>query len=80
MLQMVNSKIVMLRPAEIKSCGTNSKRQFHDNELFSLSESIRQSGIIQPLIVRKSRAGGYELIAGERRLRAAYVASRTLRS
>lgn len=71
MLQMVNSKIVMLRPAEIKSCGTNPKRQFHDSELFSLSESIRQSGIIQPLIVRKSRAGGYELIAGERRLRAA---------
>ena len=74
MLQMVNSKIVMLRPTEIKLCGTTPKRQFHDNELFSLSESIRQSGIIQPLIVRKSRAGGYELIAGERGLRAAITA------
>lgn len=71
MLQMVKSKIVMLRPDEIKSCGLGPRRFFHDSELFSLSESIRQNGIIQPLIVRKSRAGGYELIAGERRLRAA---------
>lgn len=73
MLQMVNSKIVMLRPAEIQPCGLHPRKHFDECELFSLAESIRRNGIIQPLIVRKSRAGGYELIAGERRLRAAIM-------
>ena len=44
--------------------------RFSDDDLTSLSLSIREQGIIQPLIVRKDEAG-YELVAGERRLRAA---------
>ena len=39
-----------------------------------LADSIRKNGIIQPLVVRKREDGGYELIAGERRLRAARFA------
>lgn len=73
MLQMGNSKIVMLRPAEIQPCGSQPRKHFDEYELASLAESIRRNGIIQPLIVRRSRAGGYELIAGERRLRAAIM-------
>lgn len=33
-----------------------------------LAQSIRQVGLIQPLVVRKALEGGYELVAGERRL------------
>jgi ParB family chromosome partitioning protein len=43
-------------------------------ELMNLAESIKSSGIIQPIIVRPT-TGGYELISGERRLRAAKLAS-----
>ncbi len=40
--------------------------RFSDNELEDMARSIRQQGIIQPLLVRKDN-NGYELIAGERR-------------
>jgi ParB family chromosome partitioning protein len=44
--------------------------RFSENELEDMVDSIRQQGIIQPLLVRKD-SNGYELITGERRLRAA---------
>lgn len=44
--------------------------EFSDEELVELSQSISENGLIQPIIVRKSDIIGYELIAGERRLRA----------
>ena len=44
--------------------------EFSDEELAELSQSIAENGLIQPIIVRKSDITGYELIAGERRLRA----------
>ena len=47
------------------------RKTFHDARLEELAASIRTQGIIQPLIVRARAAGGYELIAGERRWRAA---------
>ncbi|MEO7161635.1 MAG: ParB/RepB/Spo0J family partition protein [Bdellovibrionia bacterium] len=50
------------------------RRDFDDKAIQELSQSIKTSGIIQPLIVRKNAKGGFELIAGERRLRAAKIA------
>ncbi len=47
------------------------RKAFDDERLEELAESIRVQGIIQPLIVRRRPGGGYELIAGERRWRAA---------
>jgi ParB family transcriptional regulator, chromosome partitioning protein len=47
------------------------RKQFDDARLDELAASIRTQGIIQPLVVRVRAAGGYELIAGERRWRAA---------
>lgn len=47
---------------------------FDETCLQELSESIIQYGILQPLSVRRSEKGGYELVAGERRLRAAKLA------
>jgi ParB family chromosome partitioning protein len=50
------------------------RRDFDDTALEELAQSIRANGIIQPLVVRKTPQGGYQLIAGERRLRAAKIA------
>lgn len=43
---------------------------FDDEKISLLAESIKQNGIIQPITLRKLKNGGYELISGERRLRA----------
>jgi ParB family chromosome partitioning protein len=50
------------------------RTNFEPEKLRELSESIREHGIIQPLIVSKDDDGGYFLIAGERRLQAARLA------
>lgn len=50
------------------------RTRFEDEALRSLATSIREVGILQPIVVRRSGDGAYELIAGERRLRAARVA------
>ena len=47
------------------------RRSFDEAALEALAESIRQHGLVQPIVVQKSGPGQYELIAGERRLRAA---------
>ena len=47
---------------------------FDEEALMGLSESIRRTGLLQPLSVRKRADGGWDLIAGERRLRAARLA------
>ena len=49
------------------------RRSFVQNELFELAESIKENGILSPLIIRKTK-NGYELISGQRRLRAATIA------
>jgi len=50
------------------------RREFREEELRELAESIKNNGLVQPPTVRKNAAGKYELIAGERRLRAAQLA------
>ena len=50
------------------------RRFFEEEELSSLSNSIYRNGIIQPLTVRRISSVEYELVAGERRLRAAIMA------
>jgi ParB family chromosome partitioning protein len=50
------------------------RRTFNDNTLNELVESIKEKGIIQPVIVRKTSGNSYQLIAGERRWRAAKIA------
>jgi len=50
------------------------RTHFDDDALAGLAASIREVGILQPLVVRRSGDGSYELIAGERRLRAAKAA------
>ena len=50
------------------------RQDFDEEELEALAESIRQHGILQPLTVRETEAGYYQIIAGERRWRAARMA------
>jgi len=50
------------------------RTRWDPDEIQSLADSIREVGILQPIVVRRSGEDGYELIAGERRLRAAKVA------
>ena len=58
--------------------GLNQPRKHFDEEaLAELSESIRQHGILQPLAVRRLSSGYYQIIAGERRWRAARMAGLT---
>ena len=50
------------------------RKDFNENLLAELAESIKQQGIIQPILVRKKGPENYEIIAGERRWRAAQLA------
>lgn len=50
------------------------RRDFKDEELSELAESLKNSGLVHPPTVRKNSNGKYELISGERRLRAALLA------
>jgi len=61
---------------DIEKIIANSKQPrkiFKQNELEELSNSIKQNGILQPIIVRNTDKGNYEIIAGERRWRAAKI-------
>lgn len=49
------------------------RQRFDDTRLEELAHSVREKGIIEPLIVRPAIGGRYELVAGERRLRAAQI-------
>ena len=57
--------------AEIERSPYQPRRDFSEAELQELAESIRNSGLVHPPAVRKNSAGRYELISGERRVRAA---------
>lgn len=50
------------------------RRVFGEESLLALSESVKERGVIQPVLVRPCPGGSYELIAGERRWRAAQLA------
>ena len=50
------------------------RREFDEEALVALSESIRSRGLLQPVVVRPLAGGKYELVAGERRLRASKLA------
>ncbi len=72
-----NQRSVINVPVEAITPSRHQPRQDFDNEsLKELAESIRHNGVIQPLVVQKVK-DGYELIAGERRWRAAKMADLT---
>ncbi|MGI5868366.1 MAG: ParB/RepB/Spo0J family partition protein [Kiritimatiellia bacterium] len=63
--------VIKVQRGMIHASPWQPRRVFDEEALQELAASIREHGIIQPLLCRRSPEGGYELIAGERRLRAA---------
>ena len=63
--------VVELEVGKIKSNPFQPRQDFSEDAIDELAASIKQLGIIQPLTVRAMEDGTYELIAGERRVRAA---------
>lgn len=75
MLFVQNSEKVKSIPViQIEPNRAQPRTSFSKEDLSGLSESIKENGILQPLTVRKVFASKFELIAGERRLRAAIMA------
>ncbi len=69
-----DNKVLMVSTIQIRPNKTQPRRNFDEDELKSLSRSIVENGILQPLVVRRINSTEFELIAGERRLRAAIMA------
>lgn len=65
-----NLKIREVSPESIRENPRQPRRHFKPDDLAELEASIREHGILQPLVVSEIAPGKYELIAGERRLRA----------
>ena len=66
-------KIYLLPVDAIRPSPFQARTNFDERELAGLAQSIRENGLLQPISVRKT-ADGYELVAGERRLRACKMA------
>ena len=66
-----NTDLRRIRIADITPNRFQPRRLFSEPELVELEASIRSSGLLQPITVRSQPGGGWELVAGERRLRAA---------
>ena len=69
-----DNKVLMVSTIQIRPNKTQPRRNFDEEDLRSLSRSIVENGILQPLVVRRINSTEFELIAGERRLRAAIMA------
>lgn len=72
-----SDKIVTLNINEIEPNRNQPRKDFDEEALGSLAESIGQHGLIQPIIVHPTIGGGYTIIAGERRWRACRMAGLT---
>ena len=67
-------KELLIRISDIEPNKEQPRKKFDEDALNELAESIKQYGIIQPIVVTKPKNGFYEIIAGERRWRAAKLA------
>ena len=73
-LQTESTGSLSLPISQVESCSSQPRKSFDEASLAELADSIREHGIIQPLTVRKLASGYYQIIAGERRWRAARLA------
>lgn len=73
----VNSEVVKeISLEEIRPNPYQPRKIFDEEALNELADSIRSSGVFQPIILRESTVKGYEIIAGERRFRASKLAGK----
>lgn len=73
----INPSVNKLRIMEIEPNHDQPRKDFDEKTLSELAESIEQHGVLQPLVVRPLANGSYQLVAGERRWRAARIAGLT---
>lgn len=71
-----NEFVEEINLSEIRPNPYQPRKIFSQSSLKELADSIKQSGVFQPVIVRQSSIKGYELIAGERRVRASKLAGK----
>ena len=71
-----DSDIKMIKISEIRPNPYQPRKRFNEEKLQELADSIKEHGLFQPIIVKKS-IKGYELVAGERRTRASQMAGFT---
>jgi len=69
-----NSGVKEVSLSIVKPNPFQPRKQFNDESIEELSESIKSCGLIQPILVEESLDGGYIIIAGERRYRASKLA------
>ena len=69
-----NQGVATLKLAQLQAGKYQPRKNMADGSLQELAESIKEQGVMQPLLVRPIAAGKYEIIAGERRYRAATMA------
>lgn len=69
--------IMTLSVNEIEPNREQPRKEFDENALSELSKSIEKNGVIQPILVRPASIGTYQIVAGERRWRAARMAGLT---
>ena len=67
-------KFEKLAIKEIRTNPFQPRKVFDQEKLEELAHSIKENGLIQPIVVRKSPIIGFELLAGERRFRASKIA------
>ena len=67
-------EIVEISLDELRSNPYQPRKVFDEEKLQELADSIREHGVFQPIIVKRSTVKGYEIIAGERRVKAARIA------
>jgi ParB family chromosome partitioning protein len=72
----IGERVIQVVVQEVRSNPHQPRRQFTEGPLNELAASLKTNGLIQPIVVRQT-ADGFELIAGERRLRAAKLAGLT---
>ncbi len=72
-----NDGAITLKISEIEPNRSQPRKEFDEQTLGELAESISAHGLLQPLLVRPLPLGGYEIVAGERRYRACRMAGLT---
>ena len=69
-----SNHIITLKISEIEPNRTQPRKDFSEEAMAELADSISRHGVLQPLLVRPLAGGGYQIVAGERRWRACRMA------
>lgn len=66
--------LIHINPRTVRNNPKQPRRHFEEEHLLELAQSIRNDGVLEPIVVRKLDSGEYELVSGERRVRASVLA------